>query len=185
MKYFYAYLPNESEKDHPIETQQIPSEHIYIDYGNDESKWLKLIEKLSEKDTLYVPSIENLSSKDTSIKERLQTLVDMRTRLSMMDDKDIDINLLLQFMDYLENSKREKAKELQRKGIEKALEKKYKGEGNFGRPKVEKPKDFKENILKIMRKELSHDAYRARLGMKRSTYYKLVKEEKDSWITGK
>lgn len=61
------------------------------------------------------------------------------------------------------------------------MKKKELGEGAYGRPRLDLPEDFEENIKAIMRKEMSHEVYREKIGMKRSTYYKYVKLFKDRW----
>ena len=183
MEYFYAYLPNKNEKEHILNSLNFKKNQIYIDdTENDDIKWNDLIKKLKNNDKLLIPSIDCISSEEVSLKDKLQTLKDIHAQLLTIDDEDLDVDVMLQLMDFIEVSRKNRARKLQRAGIDKALEKKYKGEGRFGRPRIKVPDDFEENIKRIMRKELSHDAYRAQLGMKRSTYYKIVKEVRDSWI---
>lgn len=183
MEYFYAYLPNENERNEIINSLNLKKNQIYIDEKeNDDIKWNDLIKKLKDNDKLLIPSIDSISSEEVSLKDKLQTLKELHAQLLTMEDGNLDVEVLLQLMDFIELSRRNRVKKRQKEGIHKALEKKYKGEGQFGRPRVQVPDDFEENIKKIMRKELSHDTYRAQLGMKRSTYYKMVKEVKDSWI---
>ena len=183
MEYFYAYLPNKNDKEAVLNSLNLKKNQIYIDdTENDDIKWNDLIKKLKNNDKLLVPSIDCMSSEDVSLKDKLQTLKAIHAQLLTMDEEDVDVDIMLQLMEFIEVSRRNRVRKLQREGIDKALEKKYKGEGRFGRPRVQVPVDFEENIKKIMRKELSHDAYREQLGMKRSTYYKVVKEVKDSWI---
>ena len=182
MEYFYAYLPNKNDKETVLNSLNLKKNQIYIDdTENDDIKWNDLIKKLKNDDKLLVPSIDCISSEEVSLKDKLQTLKDIHAQLLTIDDEDLDVDVMLQLMDFIEVSRRNRVRKLQREGIDKALEKKYKGEGRFGRPRIKVPDDFEENIKRIMRKELSHDAYRAQLGMKRSTYYKYVKLFKDRW----
>ena len=180
MNYFYAYLPeNQISKKAVFMKQSV--DHVYIDSMNSNEHWNELVHSVKRNDRIIIPAIEYLSSEEITLKQRLKKLKELEVLLSTLDEKDVDADLLLALIEFVENSRKKRTKQLQMVGIEKALEKKYKGEGNFGRPKVYKPEDFGENLRKIMRKELSHDSYREQLGMKRSTYYKLVKEERDSW----
>ena len=181
LKYFYAYLPN--KKENVLNSLNLKKNQIFIDDTDaDDIEWNALIKKLKESDMLLIPSIESMSSEEVSLKDKLQTLKDIHAQLMTIKNEDLDVDVMLQLMDFIEVSRRNRVRKLQREGIDKALEKKYKGEGRFGRPRIKVPDDFEENIKRIMRKELSHDAYRAQLGMKRSTYYKIVKEVRDSWI---
>ncbi|WP_416327276.1 hypothetical protein [[Eubacterium] hominis] len=188
MNYFYAYLSTDKEKDQILHSiKEIPENRIYIDEeGQQEDEaWKHLITKLKANDILLIPSIDKISSEDKSLKQKLLTVKDLHAQLLTLDEEDLDIDTLLLLIDFVESGRKKRVKKLQKEGINKALEKKYKGEGAFGRPRIHLPDDFGENIKKIMRKEMSHDAYRAQLGFKRSTYYKLVKEEKESWTKGK
>ena len=188
MEYFYAYLPKEKKRDLIVNSLEgMPSCRIFIDdqEDQDDKKWNILINKLKENDKLKIPSIDCISSEELSLKVKLKTLKDLHAQLLTLNDEDLDIDTLLQLIDFVEISRKKRVKKLQREGIDKALEKKYKGEGAFGRPRIKLPDDFGENIKKIMRREMSHDEYRTKLGIKRSTYYKLVKEEKESWTKDK
>lgn len=182
MDYFYAYLPEKKDKETIVGCLDFPETQVFIDEDDDNKMWQDLITKLKDSDSIIIPSIDQISSEEITLKEKLKTMQELHAQLLTMDEEDLDIELLLQLMEFMETSRKKRVKRLQREGIDKALEKKYKGEGQFGRPRIKLPDDFEDNIRKIMRKELSHDTYRAKLGMKRSTYYKLVKEVRDSWI---
>lgn len=70
----------------------------------------------------------------------------------------------------------------QKAGIQRALERKAKGNGEYGRPRTVLPQDFEEQLkFRIMNKEsLSH--YCEELHMKKSTFYKWVKIIRESWM---
>lgn len=178
MEYFYAFLPDGSQQNEVLKSVPLSKERIYVDHENDDTNWLHLMRDIKKNDRVIIPSIEMLSSEENKIKEKLETIRDLHLQLFSIDKKQIDVILLLDFMKFVNNTRKKKAKELQRIGIEKALEKKQKGEGNFGRPKIKRPDDFEANLDRIFKKEMTHELYRNRLGMKRSTYYKLVHEYK-------
>lgn len=182
MEYFYAYLPEKKDKDSIMGVLDFPENQVFIDEDEEDIMWQNLLNKLKDSDSIVIPSINQISSEEITLKEKLLTLQELHAQLLTLDEEDLDISLLLQLMEFIEMSRRKRAKKLQREGIEKALKKKYKGQGQFGRPRVKIPDDFEENVKRIIRKEMSHDTYRAQLGMKRSTYYKLVKEVRESWI---
>lgn len=178
MNYFYARLSNNSEKEEFISLNSSCLQ-VLIDI-NDNIMWKNLIRILDGKDNVYIPSIDKFSYEEIDLKEKLETLKKLHVHLLNLENKEIDIDLILEVMNFVEASKKERVKRLQRVGIDRALEKKYKGEGNFGRPKTHLPADFIENIQKITNKEMTHEAYREMIGMKRSTYYKHVREVKEA-----
>lgn len=180
MNYFYAYLPTEEEKNQIRNISQCDSSHVFFDDIEDRAIWNRLINKIKKKDNVYIPSIDKFSYEEIDLKEKLETLKKLHVHLLNLENKEIDIDLILEVMNFVEASKKERVKRLQRVGIDRALEKKYKGEGNFGRPKTHLPADFIENIQKITNKEMTHEAYREMIGMKRSTYYKHVREVKEA-----
>lgn len=183
MKYFYACLPNEKDLNSNL-IEGISKECVYIDQVGQENKhWSELLKVLQKNDELSISSIDQIAFEDVNLKSKLKSLKKLNVELFDGNDEKLNIDTLLQLIDFVEIGRKNRVKKLQKKGIDKALEKKYKGEGRFGRPNISVPDDFEENIKKITEKKMSHDVYRESLGMKRSTYYKLVKDIKDSWLT--
>lgn len=178
MEYFYAYLPEKQQYDEVLSSLQISKKQIFIDQSNDYKNWKHLMKDVKHDDTVYIPSIEMFANEEADLRQKLETVNSMNVQLFSLDQRSIDAKLLLDFMNFLNQSRKRKAKELQRVGIERALEKKHKGEGNFGRPRIHRPDDFEEQLDRIFNKEMTHEDYREELGMKRSTYYKLVHEYK-------
>lgn len=80
---------------------------------------------------------------------------------------------------------REKRRKAQLLGIQKALEKKDAGKGTYGRPKIQLPEDFKEQIIQRIERNEKLAKYRKEIGMKRSTFYTCAKKCKDEWIKEK
>ncbi|RGB65540.1 MULTISPECIES: hypothetical protein [unclassified Amedibacterium] len=178
MNYFYAYIPDHKQQDAILQSVHLSEKQVYIDENREDKNWKDLLSKIKKEDTVFIPSIEMLSFDEEELKNKLETVKNRKIQLTCLDKKTIDATLLLELIEFLNFSRRNKARELQRVGIEKALEKKYKGEGRFGRPRVVRPDDFEYQLDRIFNKELTHESYREELGMKRSTYYKLVHEYK-------
>ncbi len=127
MEYFYAYLPNKNDKETVLNSLNLKKNQIYIDdTENDDIKWNDLIKKLKNDDKLLVPSIDCISSEEVSLKDKLQTLKDIHAQLLTIDDEDLDVDVMLQLMDFIEVSRRNRVRKLQREGIDKALEKNIK-----------------------------------------------------------
>lgn len=87
-----------------------------------------------------------------------------------------DASLLLCFHDYILEVNRQKLKASQKKGIEKALQRKSEGVGSYGRPKTALPKDFEIRIKACLSKKQKLSDYCDELQMKRSTFYKYAKQ---------
>lgn len=186
MEYFYAFIDNQKNKDFQLnmleEQLKMKKQQVYIDEDEKGNVWNQLMETLNEFDKLYVPSFYMFSPDEEKLKARLERLKEIRAKLYLIEEEqDIDIDVLLDMLDYVESIKKERLAIKQREGIEKALKKKELGEGAYGRPRLDLPEDFEENIKAIMRKEMNHETYREKIGMKRSTYYKYVKLFKDRW----
>ena len=185
MEYFYALTDKQQDTVNMYEKEFSFHKHqVFIDPKKKETNevWKELLAKLKEFDRLYVPSFYMLSPDEEELKIRLESLKELRTKLYLIDEKqEIDIDVLLDMLEYVESMKKLRHAQKQREGIQKALEKKQAGEGTYGRPKLNLPDDFEESMRSIMRKEMSHESYRAKIGMKRSTYYKYVKVIKDRW----
>lgn len=185
MEYFYALTDQNNDIITMCEEKmKFKKQQVYIDdeETKDSEKWKELVATLKEFDKLYVPSFSMFSPDEEELKIRLSELKEIRAKLHLMEEnQDIDIDVLLDMLDYVESAKKRRLAVKQREGIQKALEKKQLGEGAYGRPKLNLPEDFEEVQKMIMRKEMNHESYREKIGMKRSTYYKYVKMIRDQW----
>ena len=185
MEYFYSYLNGEDihrklqdklVRDYP----KISKDCIYIDV-NDCAQWLNLKNIICHDDKLYIYEINYLADEPSCFKNRLLFLKKYNIQLKILNETIVDIEQILKTTEFVQSTIRKSIYDKQMEGIHKALEKKRNGTGDYGRPKITLPDDFEANIKKIMRKELKHEDYRERLGFKRSTYFKFVKDLKDSW----
>ena len=136
---------------------------------------------LEMKDELYVYRLSAIAADGNTLFVRLTHLKDKDITIRLLDDSDLNVEQMLNLIDFVRDTQRKQIYDKQMEGIQRALEKKRKGEGDYGRPKITLPADFEVNIKKIMRKEMKHEDYREKLGFKRSTYFKFVKDLKDSW----
>ena len=184
MEYFYALTDRQKDILSIYEEKlHMKQPQVFIEQDDtNNNKWKELVASLKEEDRLYVPSFHMFSPDEEELKIRLEKLKEIRAQLYMMDEmQDIDIKVLLDMLEYVETSKKRRLAAKQQEGIQKALEKKQLGEGTYGRPKLELPEDFEENLRLIMQKQMNHETYRLKIGMKRSTYYKYVRIVKDHW----
>ncbi len=111
----------------------------------------------------------------TEVRNSLKLLAEERMMIACNGLK-ANASLLLCFYDYLLELNRQKLKVSQKKGIEKALQRKSEGNGNYGRPKTALPKDFEIRIIACLSKKQKLSDYCDELQMKRSTFYKYAKQ---------
>ena len=185
MKYFYAYATTDAECEaiHTIVLHSdlnIQEAFIYID-NNRYDAWEQLMATLEMKDELYVYRLSAIAADGNTLFVHLTHLKDRDITIRLLDDSDLNLEQILNLIDFVRKTQRKQIYDKQMEGIQRALEKKRKGEGDYGRPKITLPADFEVNIKKIMRKEMKHEDYREKLGFKRSTYFKFVKDLMDSW----
>lgn len=184
MNYFYTYVEDEQEEIGMQAVQKdLQSRHHAVCFLDNSStqQWHSLQSAWKRSDTLYICDIAHLASEVTELKQRLSVLQKSGIRVRLSDERSVDLEQMLLLIDFVTGTIRKRNYALQLAGIHKALEKKRNGEGSYGRPKMVLPEDFEENIRKIMRKEMKHEDYQKQLGFKRSTYFKMVKELRDSW----
>lgn len=82
----------------------------------------------------------------------------------------IDAAVLSSFYEYIIDLNRKKMKECQHRGIQKALQRKSEGKGNYGRPSIDLPNDFEEQIRKRLVDREALSEYQKELNIKRSTF---------------
>ncbi|MPM13367.1 hypothetical protein SDC9_59724 [bioreactor metagenome] len=169
--------------------------HIYTDKqsGKDMDRpEYQLLKRAADKgDTIYISSLDRLGRNKGQIKQELEyfkaegvrvKILDIPT--TMMDIQegqewllDMINNLLLEVLSTMAEQERIKIRERQAAGIAE-LKKRNNGKG-IGRPSVECPKNFKE-VYRIW-KDGGITAVRAMeiLGLKKNSFYKLVKEHEE------
>ena len=143
---------------------------------------------LHEGDMLIVTSLDRLGRNYTEIKEQWSIITNiLKADIKILDmplldtsqttdtlDKKFIIDLVLQILSYTAEKERENIKERQRQGIDAA---RAKGKV-LGRPKIEYPDQWNEVYLKWINGEITAVQAMNVLNMKRTTFYKLVKQMK-------
>lgn len=109
------------------------------------------------------------------IKDSLKQYAKTNTLISF-NGNIVEVNVLLQFYEYLMVLNRARLRKCQQKGIEEALKRKSEGNGTYGRPRMSLPNDFDDRIRRCLNKRESLSNYCKEIGMKRSTFYKYAKE---------
>jgi len=166
----------------------IDERDIYIDkksgkdFNRDEYITLKHI--LRENDLLVIKSIDRLGRnyemivnewKDITKNIKADIVVIDMPLLDTRQNKDLlgtFINdLILQILSYVAEQERTFIKQRQSEGIKNAKNKGVK----FGRPKIEKPLNFDEVVLKWNNKEIKSKEAMKLLGLKPNTFYTMIK----------
>ena len=135
---------------------------------------------MSEK--VEIDSFICLGNDLTEVRNSLKLLAEGRMMIACNGLKP-DASLLLCFYDYLLELNRQKLKASQKKGIEKALQRKSEGNGNYGRPKTVLPNDFEIRIKACLSKKQKLSDYCDETQMKRSTFYKYANRIKEAMYT--
>lgn len=142
-----------------------------------ENNWNELENQIKRDDILVVSSLKELSDDVGALQEKLK----------YCKEKGIQINLkgtclseeiymdIIEVVDWELELRRIKLKNAQKRGIEEALKLHMEGKGNYGRPKVKIPDDFKEHVQYFKRNNLPLENYRKMTNLKKSTFYKYVK----------
>lgn len=174
-----------------IQSLHIPQANIFIDKqsGKDfmRPQYQNLIKTLKSGDLLYILSIDRLGRNYIEIQEQWRKLtktigvdicvIDMPL-LDTRNGKDLMgtfiADLVLQILSFVAESERHNIKERQKQGIAAA-----KARGvTFGRPKTNPPKNFAEIVTRWTDKEISLCEALLTANMKKSTFYRKIKELK-------
>lgn len=153
------------------------------DFNREQYQVLK--NALRENDLLVIKSIDRLGRNYNAIIEEWKDItknikadifvIDMPL-LDTRNNKDLlgtfISDLVLQILSYVANQEKDYINKRQREGIDIALNKGVK----FGRPKIEKPHNFDDVVLKWKKKEIKTKEAMELLNLKPNTFYNLVKE---------
>jgi len=168
----------------------IDERDIYIDKqsGKDFNRpeWQALKRSIRSGDTLFIHSLDRLGRNKQGILEEWQWLVKNKINIVVLDMPlldtrkyqnlsgvgDLVVNLVLQILSWLAEQERINIKQRQREGIDSALARGVK----FGRPPVQKPRNFNEVYTKWKNGEITATKAMQILNLKRNTFYKFVKE---------
>lgn len=176
-----------STKDQTIENQRIEIEKNYkidkefIDEGItgtkvDREGFKEMISYVREGDSLVVYSLSRLSRSTKDLLETIETLDKKKVKLiSLKENVDTSSatgRLLIGIIGVVNQFEVETMKERQMVGIERA-----KKEGKFKKKCIEKPSNWNEVIEKYQTRKITGVQAMKELGLKRMTFYKLLKEE--------
>ena len=194
-KYGYARSSN-----HPNEVRQIialteagiSEEMIFVDIqsGKDfeHPEYLKLISILKPDDTAFIKSIDRLGRNYTEILQQWNHLTkELMVDIVILDMPLLDTrvgkdligtfisDLVLQILSFVAENERANIRQRQKEGIAAA----HKRGVRFGRPPVELPDNFEENLNLCMSGEISVREAARRCGMSKSTFFNRIRKTGD------
>ncbi|WP_290063380.1 recombinase family protein [Paraclostridium bifermentans] len=184
---------NEQNLDRQIESlKKYGCEKIYCDKATGKNfnrpEYIKLKDAIRSGDTLVVHEFDRLGRNKRLTLKEIQYFKDNQIRLVALNlpttQLDTDDNLMLETINniiielytMMAQDEIEKREKRQREGIELALKKGVR----FGRRKVSYPKEWNSVIELVDKKAISNVRAMEILGLKKTTYYKLLKEYKNS-----
>ena len=182
---------NEERQINAFKDFNIDERDIYVDKqsGKDFNRENYLILKhiLRENDLLVIKSIDRLGRNYNMIIEEWKDITkNMKADIVVIDMPLLDTrnnkdllgtfisDLVLQILSYVAEQERSFIKLRQKEGIENALKKGVK----FGRPKIEKPRNYDEVMSKWKDKKIKSKEAMELLGLKNNTFYNLIKNDK-------
>lgn len=150
-------------------------------------QYLVLKNALRENDLLIIKSIDRLGRNyNMIINEWRDITLNIKADIRVIDMPLLDTtkhkdllgnfisDLILQVLSYVAEQERTFIRQRQKEGIEIAKAKNVK----FGRKRIEQPSDWEEVTTRWRNGEITAVKCMSELGMKQTTFYKLVREEK-------
>ncbi|MCR0326593.1 hypothetical protein MKA58_04210 [[Clostridium] innocuum] len=95
--------------------------------------------------------------------------------------KAVDTQWMLDVHKLILKKRQLQVKKGQKQGIAKALERKQRGEGAYGRPRITLPPDFEIEVVKRLQNHEALRPYKELIGMKNSTFYKAVQRVREKY----
>lgn len=142
-----------------------------------ETDWQTLAGRMQEHDILCLSSLQELLADGTDIREKLCDCEKNDIRIDLKGHR-LDKSVYMDILELLrldEEQRKKRLKAAQKSGIEKALERNRLGLGAYGRPRMELPVDFEDQIRYCRREHISLEQYRRVTGLKKATFYKYAK----------
>lgn len=197
MMTYYGYArvssidQNEDRQIDALMSKGIERNDIYIDKisGKNFNRpyYLKLLSRLKHGDVLYILSIDRLGRDYEEIKNQWRILThEMKIDISVIDMPLLDTrnkndllgsfiaDLTLQILSFVAQSERENIRKRQAQGIKSAKERGVK----FGRPKIELPANFTQDVLSWENKLISKTVILDKYNISEATFYRRFKEIK-------
>ena len=133
-----------------------------------------------------IKELDRLGRNMKQIKEEWNSLLKRDININVIDtpilntsgktdlEKTLISNIVFELLSYMAEKEREKIRQRQAEGI-KALKDKNNGKG-IGRPKTDRPSNFEEVYNDWKAGSITAKVAMEKLGLKRTTFYSLVKE---------
>lgn len=172
----------------------VESRNIFCDKASgknfNRASWSSLLEQLQSGDLLIVVSLDRIGRNYTEIRDQWQYIThqigaDIKVLdMPMLDtsktedslDRRFIADLVLQILSYTAEKERKNIHARQEQGIRAAKERNVK----FGRPAAQYPADWDKVYRGWQDGEITATAAMERLGIKRTTFYKLAKQYEDT-----
>jgi DNA invertase Pin-like site-specific DNA recombinase len=182
---------NEARQIEALIAAGVDERYIFVDKASgrdfNRAEYNVLIRALREGDTLIIKSIDRLGRNYNEITEQWRMITkEIKAHIKVLDLPLLDTtagnrdltgtfiaDIVLQILSYVAETERLNIKQRQAEGIKLAKER---GQ-HLGRPKVEAPENFDELYDSWKRGEITATKAMELLGLKRTTFYKLVKEK--------
>ena len=193
--YGYARVSTKEQKtdrqEQALREFGIKEEEIFVDkksgkdFNREEYQLLKRILKRTTNNVLVIKSIDRLGRNYREIQNEWRELTqDLKTDIVVLDMPILDTrqyknllgsfiaDLILQVLSFVAEQERNNIRIRQQEGIKIAKSKNVK----FGRPRIEKPKNFEEEYKKWKKGEQTAKTTMDNLLLKRNKFYMFVKE---------
>lgn len=159
---------------------------LFLNETMNREKWIEFSKGMHKNDEVYIKSLDIFADSLDEFYERIELLNEKNIKVFIEDfKKEIDPVCMLLIVERVKYLKQKDLQSKQMAGIKQALIKKKEGIGNYGRPSAKLPKNFEENVLKIIEKDGVLSDYAKSLDMPLSTFYKYVSAVRDNQILKK
>lgn len=139
-----------------------------------EENWEEIRNKMRNRDSIQIGTVTDFAKNLNELKMKLDECFTKEIILKI-DKSVIEPNVYQELMNMFitaEILKEKCRRDAQQRGINKALELKKKGMGEYGRPNIELPSDFEEQVRRYRKMKLPLEKYRRKTSIKKSTFYK-------------
>jgi DNA invertase Pin-like site-specific DNA recombinase len=185
---------NEARQIEALTAAGVDERFIFVDKASgkdfNRAEYNVLIRALRDGDTLIIKSIDRLGRNYNEITEQWRMITkEIKAYIKVLDlplldttlnDKDLTgtfiADIVLQILSYVAETERLNIKQRQTEGIKLAKERGH----HLGRPKTQIPPKFDELYGSWKRGEITATKAMELLGLKRTTFYKLVNEKEKS-----
>lgn len=188
--YGYVYVVNDTQTFRDVDLvkgYRVNPRDIFFDQGSREA--IKILNEhiLLPRDTLFIANVQTLGTNKNFILEELNYLYSNDINVFFIENNELNVNLSVdEKLDLVEaaliNIENEKKRQATINGIynmpvnENGARYSMKTFNQIGRPKIKIPENFTEVYNKWKDGELSSNEAMEKVGLKRTTFYNMVKE---------